>query len=311
MSAFIVAAQMDAPELLNPRSDSTLALLEEAQERGATVYYYTPQDLSMRDGAVFSRAQRLTLDMKREPYWQRGEAELFPLERADVVLMRQDPPFDMAYITATHMLERLPPKVKVLNNPRAVRELPEKLFPLRFPQFTPPTLISASVEDIRAFHREQSEIVLKPLYGYAGRSVFVIRRDGANLEALLEALLSQSREPVVAQRFLPEVSAQEKRIVLIDGEIAGAFVRVPPEGEIRSNMRIGGMPQKTELTPRQRDICAAVGPVLKAHGLTLAGLDVIGDWLTEINITSPTGLRALEALYGTKPAAMFWDALAA
>ncbi len=304
----IIAIQADPVAGLNRLSDSTLMLAEEAQARGFSLHWYAPQQLSLRQGVPVAQAQPFFLT-QGDAWYRLETASALPLQEVDVVLMRQDPPFDMAYLTATYMLERLPGSTQVVNHPTEVRNNPEKLFPLTFSEFTPPTLISADVTDIRAFHREHEEIVLKPLYSFGGRAVFHIRKDGSNLEALLEMMFTSTPEPLIAQRFLPEVTTGERRIVLINGEVAGVFGRLPAKGEIRSNLRIGGTPVACELTPRQRAICEAVGPVLKKKGLLLAGLDTIGDWLTEINVTSPTGLRAIASLYGTNPAALFWDAL--
>jgi glutathione synthase len=227
---------------------------------------------------------------------------------ANVILVRQDPPYDMTYLTTTWLLSMLK-KPKVYNSPKALRERPEKLFPLHFPEFCPPTLISANVQDLLAFQREVGAVVLKPLYGHGGHGVFKIPASGENLDALLEMLFRQTQEPVVLQQFLPFVTQEEKRILLINGEFAGAFGRIPAEQEIRSNIRIGGVPVPTTLSPRQYEICEALKPFCKKEGLMLVGLDVIGDWMTEINITSPTGLRAVENLYNETPAALFWDAV--
>ncbi|MBV8938554.1 MAG: glutathione synthase [Alphaproteobacteria bacterium] len=304
----LTAIQMDPIASINPRNDSTLILMLEAQARGHALYYYTPKDLHMRDGAPAAHACPITVRPDATDYYTLGEARTLPLSEVDCVLMRQDPPFDLAYITATHILERASPRTRVFNDPGAVRNHPEKLFPLAFPKFLPPTLISADPDAIRAFHAEQGEVVLKPLYGHGGRAVFRIARDRANLEALLELMFTHAKEPVVAQRFLPEVNTQERRIILIDGNICGAFGRTPASGDIRSNMRVGGTPVPAELTPRQRKIAQEVGAACREKGLLLAGLDVIGDWLTEINLTSPTGLRQLKTLYGLAPEKDFWDA---
>lgn len=301
-----VAVQMDDIASINPKSDTTLALMHEAQARGYELWYYVPKNLRLQDGAPYASAQRISVKLE-QGYFHIDPPEDIALAEMNVVLMRQDPPFDLPYITATHLLELVHPKTRVVNDPFAVRNLPEKLFALHFPEFTPPTLISANADDIRAFHREQGEIVIKPLYGFGGHGVFHIGANGDNLEALIEMYFAQSREPLMIQRFLPEVGEGERRIIMIGGEYAGIFGRIPKSGDIRSNLRIGGTPVKAELTPRQRDIVEALGPVLCNNGIVLAGVDVIGDWLTEINITSPTGLRAMAALYGTNPQAQFWD----
>lgn len=305
--ALAVAIQMDPLATLRPQTDTSLLLAEEAMRRGHTVHYYTPSQLRLESGLLRADARELVFDGQ----WREGAAEALALDDADVVLMRQDPPFDMAYITATYLLESLKGKALVVNDPAAVRNHPEKLFPLQFPQFVPPTLITRDMDAIRAFHREQKEIVLKPLYAFGGQGVFHIGRDARNLEALLEQWLATSREPLLAQLFLPEVSRNERRIVLIDGKVAGAFARTPAEGEIRSNMRVGGEAVAAELTARQRVIAEEVGEACRVRGLLLVGLDVIGDYLTEINVTSPTGLRALKKLYGTTPECDFWDAVEA
>jgi glutathione synthase len=255
-------------------------------------------------------ARAITFYDSLTDFYTEGAIESVALEEAaDVILVRQDPPFDMAYLTTTWLLEMLK-KPKVFNHPRALRERPEKLFPLHFPEFCPPTLISANPAEIMAYQEEIGEAVLKPLYGHGGHGIFRIPADGSNLAALLEMMLQHSAEPVILQKFLPEVTAEEKRILLVNGEFSGAFGRIPASGEIRSNMRVGGQIIKTELTPRQHEICDALAPFCRAEGLMLVGLDVIGDTLTEINITSPTGIRAVEHLYQSKTASHFWDAVA-
>mgnify|MGYP002785388358 CR=1 FL=1 len=299
-----VALQMDALASINPRSDTTLALGLEAQRRGYALWQYTPDRLSWREGRLFAHASRVTLHDSHEHYFDVVKEEPILLTDMDVVLMRQDPPFDMAYITATYMLESVHPKPFVANHPASVRNLAEKWFPTLFARYMPPTLISADRQAIADFHRAHGQIVVKPLYGFGGHDIVHIKSAAA-----LDTLRLEGSIPIVAQKFLPEVSTQDKRIVLIDGEVAGLFGRIPAEGEIRANMRVGGTPVKAELTRRQQEICDAVAPVLREKGLLLAGLDVIGDWLTEINITSPTGLRAVNQLYGTRPQAQFWDAL--
>lgn len=304
-----VAVQMDPLASINPRTDSTLLLMLEAQARGHTLLYYTPNQLSLDRGRVMARVQPVTLRDDPADWFTLGETRGMDLAEANVVLMRQDPPFDMAYITATHMLERLPATTLVANDPAAVRNNPEKLFPLEFPQFTPPTLISADPGAIRDFHREHREIVIKPLYGHGGRAVFRMGADDANLEPLLETLFTHTREPVIAQRFLPEVTAGDRRIILIDGMVGGAMGRVPAPGQIRANFRVGGSPALIALNPRERDIAQTVGAALKAKNLLLAGIDIIGDYLIEINITCPTGMRQMNALYGLALHRDFWNAV--
>ena len=284
-------------------------LIEEAQARGHAVYFYEAPALSWLLGDVRAPLMPIRIDMAAKPVWTLGEAKETSLFEMDVVLMRQDPPFDMAYITATHLLEQLAPKVKVWNNPASVRNAPEKLSILRFSEFMPPTLISRDAQAIAAFADAHEAIVAKPLYGYGGRSVFKLNRGDSNRETLLEHWSETSREPLMWQEFRPEVKDADKRVLFINGEVEAVFGRTPQDGSIRANMRVGGTPVATELSPRQQEICAALSPFLKAQGLMLAGIDVIGDYLTEINVTSPTGLRAAERLYGVNLAKVFWDSV--
>lgn len=301
--------QIDPPSGFNPATDSTLALALEAQVRGGKVFYYTPRDLSCENGVVTAWARPTQFFDHETEFFTEGEPERVVLEAAaDIILVRQDPPYDMAYLTATWLLGMLK-KPRVINAPRALREWPEKILPLSFPQFCPPTLISACLEDLRVFQREQGAVVLKPLYGHGGNGVFLIGEDGRNLEALLEMFFARSPEPVILQKFLPEVAREEKRILLVNGEVAGAFGRIPASGEIRSNLRVGGQPVTTTLSKREREICEAIGPLCKDEGILLAGVDVIGDWLTEMNITSPTGIRTVKRLGGPDVAKIFWDAV--
>lgn len=306
-----IAVQLDHPARLNPAGDSSFMLIEEAQARGHHVYFYEAPALSWVNGDLRAPLAPIHIDMKTQSVWTLGEAKETSLFDMDVVLMRQDPPFDMAYITATHLLERLAPKVKVWNNPAAVRNAPEKLSILGLAQFMPPTLISRDLSAITAFASQHEAIVAKPLYGYGGRSVFKLKRGDSNLETLLEHWCETSREPLMWQEFRPEVSDADKRVLFINGTVEAVFGRVPQTGSIRANMRVGGAPVASELTPRQQEICAAISPFLKTHGLMLAGIDLIGDYLTEINVTSPTGLRAAERLYGVNLATTFWDAVEA
>jgi glutathione synthase len=304
-----VFLQCDHPSRFNPHSDSTIPLALEAQARGYEVYYYTPSQLSAVNGCVMAQARPITFYPRLTDWYEEGAAQFVSLEEAaDVILVRQDPPFDMAYLTTTWLLGMLK-KPRVFNSPRALRERPEKLFPLHFPAFCPPTLISANVEELLAYQQEIGEAVLKPLYGHGGHGIFRIPADRSNLAALLEMLFQHSGEPVILQQFLPAVATEEKRILLVNGEIMGAFGRIPAKGEIRSNMRVGGEVIATTLTPYQQEICEAIRPFCQQEGLMLVGLDVIGDTLTEINITSPTGLRALEMLYQTNTASHFWEAV--
>jgi len=300
----LIAVQMDALSALDAATDSTLVLMREAARRGYALYQYTPDRLSLHNGKPVAWARPVAMSEAVTP----GEAEALPLEQASAVLMRQNPPFDMGYVSATYLLERLRGKTPVVNDAAEVRNNPEKLFPLQFPEFIPPTLISAHADDIRAFHREHKEIVLKPLYGYGGEGVFKIGQDGANLSALLELMLTRTT-PLVAQMFLPDVTSAERRIVLIDGKFSGIYARIPASGQIRANVHSGGTAQPAEITPRQREICAALGPVLKQKGLLFAGIDVVGDKLIEINITSPTGLTYVKQFCNATPERAFWDAV--
>ncbi len=302
-----LALQMDPLPSIRPRSDTSLLLGVEAQARGYRVFQYVPSALSAHGGEVTARAVPVRLMLDDSHWFEAGEPVSLPLSECDVVLMRQDPPFNMDYITATYLLERADPRTRVFNHPTAVRNHPEKLFPLEFPDYIPPTLISTSAEDITAFHRERRDIVLKPLYGYGGAGIIRVRAEGENLGAVLELMLAGG-EPLIAQPFLPEVRDGERRMIVIDGEIKAIMGRIPAAGEIRANLALGGTAVVVEMTPRQKLIGEAVGAVLKQRGLLLAGLDFIGDCLIEINITSPTGLQALNALYGLRLEVDFWDA---
>lgn len=306
-----IAIQMDAIESIRVQTDSTYLLGLEAQKRRYSLFYYQPKDLSFREGTVRARGNFLHLKEDPKDYFGLGDSAHIDLKEMDVVLMRNDPPFDMAYITATHLLEHLAPDTLVVNDPFHVRNAPEKLFMHQFPEFVPPTLISSDREEIMAFRKEHGDIVIKPLYGYAGISVFHLKPEDSNLDALLETLRALSKEPVIAQKYIPGVKEMDKRIILIDGEIGGAVGRVPASGEIRANFRVGGTAAKTELTAREREICAALGPELKKRGLVFVGLDVIDGWLTEINVTSPTAIPAINRLNGVKLEAQIWDAIEA
>jgi glutathione synthase len=307
--ALTVAAQMDPIEKVEIGGDSTFALMLEAQKRGHGLLYYGPRDLTFRENKVTARVRPLNVRAVKGDHFALGEAFVYDLSAADVVLMRQDPPFDMAYITATHILERIHPKTLVVNDPAQVRNAPEKLFVTEFADFIPPTLITGDDREIREFRAEHKDIILKPLYGNGGAGVFRVRPDDDNLGALLEMFTAFYREPVIVQRYLPQVRQGDKRIILVDGEFAGAINRVPAAGEARSNMHVGGRPEKTELTARERDICAAIGPELKRRGLIFTGIDVIGDYMTEINVTSPTGIREVGRFGGADIAALIWDAI--
>ena len=309
MTSLRVAIQMDPIAGINPKGDSTLVIGMEAQRRGHELYYYTPDNLTYRDGAITARGHRIKLLPDLKHYHELGEEMVLDLSEMGVVLLRQDPPFHMSYLTTTYILEMLPRTTLVVNDPASVRNHPEKLFPMLMRQYMPETLVSADVNEIERFYRDHKDIVIKPLYGYGGRAVLRLKEDDDNFQALLEMQFSASKEPVMVQRFLPEVKTGDRRIVFIDGNVAGVFGRIPPAGEIRANMRVGGSPAKAELTSKQEEICEALGPMLRDKGLLFAGVDVIGDYLTEVNITSPTGLKTIHALYDTKPEAALWDAI--
>jgi len=304
-----VAIQMDPIERINIDADSTFALALEAQGRGHALLYYGPRELTFREGKVMAQARTLQVRAIKGDHFVLGAPAVFDLAGADVVLMRQDPPFDLAYITATHILERLQPGTLVVNDPAHVRNAPEKLFVTLFQDLMPPTLITADLAEIRSFRAAHKEIILKPLYGNGGAGVFRVKPDDENLGALLEMFTSFYREPIVVQRYLPEVRQGDKRIILVDGEVAGAINRVPAVGEARSNLHVGGKAEPATLTAREKQICAAIGPELKKRGLIFAGIDVIGDYLTEINVTSPTGIQEVKRFGGPDGAGLIWDAI--
>jgi glutathione synthase len=308
-----VAVQMDPIENVNIEGDSTFAIMLGAQARGHRLYHYAAEDLSYADGRLWTGAHPVTVQRVAGDHFRLGDFEVLDLGRdVDVVLMRQNPPFDLGYITATHLLERIQSETLVVNDPAAVRNAPEKVWVLDFAEYMPPTLVTRSLGLARKFLAEQGEVVVKPLHGFAGGAVFRVGRDGANLASLIELFNTAYKEPHVLQTFLPEIAEGDKRIVLIDGEVTGAVNRVPGAGEIRSNLAVGGKPAKTDLTDREREICAAIGPELKKRGLLFVGLDVIGGkWLTEINVTSPTGIVAIDRFNGTDTPAMIWDAIEA
>ncbi len=307
-----VAVQMDPLESIAIAGDSTFALMLSGQARGHRLFHYLADDLAYEDGKVRARAHSVEVRREQGNHFTAGDPVTLDLATdVDVVLMRQDPPFDIGYITATYLLERIADETLVVNDPRSVRDAPEKLFVLDFARFMPPTLITRSLPELKAFHAKHGEIVLKPLHGNAGAAVFRIGRDGTNLAALAELFGAVWREPYIAQAFLPAVAEGDKRIVLVDGEVAGAINRKPGAGEIRSNLAAGGKAHATELTTREREICAALGPELKARGLLFVGIDVIGGMLTEINVTSPTGILAIDAFNGSDTPAMIWDAIEA
>src|SRR5436305_3682703 len=308
-----VAVQMDPHEQINIAGDSTFALMLKAQQLGHTMFHYAPEDLSYAGGRLWTMGYPVTVQRVTGDHYKFGEPQILDLGRdVDVVLMRQDPPFDLGYITATHLLERIQGETLVVNDPASVRNAPEKLWVLDFAEFMPPTAITRSLALTRKFLAEHGEIVIKPLHGFAGGSVFRIGADGRNLASLIELFNKAYREPHVVQKFLPEIADGDKRIILVDGEFAGAINRLPGEGEIRSNLAVGGKAAKTELTAREEEICAALGPELKKRGLLFVGIDVIGgEWLTEINVTSPTGIVAIDRFNGTDTAARIWDAIEA
>jgi glutathione synthase len=305
-----VAIQMDPIDTINIDADSTFALALEAQRRGHALYHYLPQALTLRDGQLLARGRALEVFRQHGNHHRFGAFEELDLAALDIVLMRQDPPFDMAYITATHLLELLPENGPlVINDPAAVRNAPEKLFVLRFRELMPPTLLTLDPAEVRAFWREHGDIVLKPLFGNGGAGVFHLRPGDDNLNSLLEMYSAAYREPVMVQRYLPEVRQGDKRVILVDGEPVGAVLRVPPEGEARANLHVGGRAQKTVLTDREREICTTIGPSLREQGLVFVGIDVIGDYITEINVTSPTGIQEIARLDGVDLAVNIWDAI--
>ncbi len=304
-----VAIQMDPIETIDIDADSTYALALEAQARGHALFHYLPRHLFFRDGRVYARARPLEVKRERGNHARLGAAETIDLATMDVVLMRQDPPFDMSYITATHLLEHVHPQTLVVNDPVHVRNAPEKLFVTHFEGLLPPTLITADRAEVAAFRVEHKDIIVKPLFGNGGAGVFHITPGDENLNALLELFTQLYREPVIVQKYLPEVRQGDKRIILVDGAPAGALNRVPPAGEARSNLHVGGKAVKATLTAREREICEAIGPTLKARGLIFVGIDVIGDYLTEINVTSPTGIQEIDRFDGVKLEAQIWDAI--
>jgi glutathione synthase len=307
-----VAVQMDPIERINIAGDSTFALLLEAQARGHAILYYTPDRLSMRGSQVIAHAQPLTVRDVAGDHFTLGESARVDLgAEVDVVLLRQDPPFDLAYVTTTHMLERIHPRTLVVNDPRSVRDAPEKLFVMEFPDLMPSTLITRDRAEIEAFRAEHGDVVMKPLYGNGGAAVFKVAQKDPNFGSLFDLFSTTFREPWVVQRFLPKVSEGDKRIILVDGLAMGAVNRVPAENDIRSNMVRGGAARETDLTPREREICHRIGPQLKARGLVFVGIDVIDGHLTEINVTSPTGVRAIKRLGGPDLAVAIWDAIEA
>jgi glutathione synthase len=306
-----VAVQMDPIAGINIAGDSTFALMLSAQARGHRLFHYGAEDLNWSGDRLWAKAHPVTVQRVAGDHFRLGDPVSLDLgDQADVVLMRQDPPFDLGYITATHLLERIADRTLVVNDPASVRNAPEKVFVLDYAHFMPPTLITRSLDEARAFLAEHGAIVVKPLHGNGGKAIFKVEADAANLSALIEVFNQTWREPHMVQAFLPAVAKGDKRIVLVDGEVVGAINRLPGEGEIRSNLAVGGSAEKTGLTEREREICAAMGPELKRRGLIFVGIDVIGgEWLTEINVTSPTGIVAIERFDGTDVAGLIWDAI--
>jgi glutathione synthase len=305
----IVAVQMDPIERINVASDSTFALMLEAKARGHSLLVYTPDKLSMRDGKVTARVRPVEVRDVVGDHFTAGEERVVDLRDTQIVLMRQDPPFDLAYITATHLLERVHPETFVVNNPSSVRNAPEKIFVTEFPDLMPPTLISRDRAAIEGFHKEHGEIVMKPLHGHGGASVFKVGVQDPNFGSLYDLFAATFKEAWVVQRFLPQVTKGDKRIILIDGVAKGAVNRVPQPNDIRSNMVRGGAAEAAQLSPREREICERIGPALKERGLLFVGIDVIDGYLTEINVTCPTGIRAIRKTGGPDLAAPIWDAI--
>jgi glutathione synthase len=304
-----VAIQMDPIESINIDADSTFVLALEAQARGHALFHYLPSDLAFRDGRLYARTRSLEVRREKGNHFTFGTAESIDLSTMDVVLMRQDPPFDMAYITSTHLLEHIHPRTLVVNDPIQVRNAPEKLFVTHFEGLLPPTLITSSREEIDNFRHEHKDIIVKPLYGNGGADVFHITPGDENLGALIEMFTQKYREPIIIQRYLPEVRQGDKRIILVDGVAAGGVSRIPVAGDARANFHAGGTAGKTTLTNREREICEAIGPALVERGLVFVGIDVIGDYLTEINVTSPTGIQEINALDGIQIERLLWDAI--
>ncbi|MAI49261.1 MAG: glutathione synthase [Rhodospirillaceae bacterium] len=304
-----VAIQMDHVSSINIDADSTFMLAMEAQDRGHGLFHYEPNDLVFRDGRLYAMAQPMQVRREKGDHFSLGARELLDLAAVDVVLMRQDPPFDMAYITATHLLEHVHPDTLVVNDPKEVRNAPEKLFVTHFDGLLPDTLITCNREAIDAFRAEHGDIIVKPLFGNGGADVFHITPQDENFGALIEMFISKYREPIIIQRYLPEVRQGDKRIILVDGEPAGAVARIPMKGDARANFHAGGGAQKTRLTSRERDICSQIAPALVERGLTFVGIDVIGDYLTEINVTSPTGILEINRLDSVHVEKMLWDAI--
>jgi glutathione synthase len=305
-----VAVQMDPIQSINVKGDSTFAMMLEAQQRGHTLFYYQTRTLALASGILSATGHAIRVRDEMPNYFTLGEEERVSLSEFDVVLMRQDPPFDMGYITATHMLDHIHPTTLVVNDPTEVRNAPEKLFVLKYKEFMPPTLVTRDASELAAFRMEHEDIIIKPLYGNGGAGVFRIRGTDQNFSSLLEMFgLTFPHQPYMAQKYLPDVRKGDKRIILVDGKFAGAINRVPAAHESRSNMHVGGRPEPTTITKREREICEAMGPELKKRGFIFVGIDVIGDYVTEINVTSPTGIREVKRFGGADIAALLWDAI--
>jgi len=304
-----VAIQMDPIESIDIDADSSFMLALEAQARGHALFHYLPSELSFLNGRLLARARPLEVRREKGNHFTFGETQIIDLKTVDIVLMRQDPPFDMAYITATHLLEHIHPDTLVVNDPAHVRNAPEKLFVTHFDGLMPPTLITSDRQQILDFREEHKDIIIKPLYGNGGAEVFHLKPGDENLGSLLEMFTDKYREPIIVQRYLPEIREGDKRIILVDGKPVGGVLRVPEEGEARANFHAGGGARKTALTEREKDICAAIGPALSERGLLFVGLDVIGDYLTEINVTSPTGIQEINRLDGVEIEKTLWDAI--
>lgn len=306
-----IAFQMDPIQSVDINGDSSFRLAEEAQARGHELFFYTPDKLAYEEGRVTARGHSFTVKRVQGDHAELGPETVVDLADFDVVWLRQDPPFDMSYITTTHILDRIHPETLVVNDPFWVRNYPEKLLVLDFPDLTPPTTIARDLDTLKAFKEKHGDIILKPLYGNGGAGVFRLGPDDRNMTSLHELFAGINREPLIVQKFLPVVSKGDKRVILVDGEPVGAINRVPAKGETRSNMHVGGRPEKCELTDRDREICERIGPLLKEKGQVFVGIDVIGDWLTEINVTSPTGIQELERFDGVNIAAKIWEAIEA
>ncbi len=307
--ALKVAFQMDPIERIDIKGDSTFALLLEAQARGHELFYYTPPNLALHNGELMAHGHTLKVEDAEGDHYTLTDPRTVDLGDLDVVQLRQDPPFDMSYITTTHLLERVHPETLVVNDPCHVRNAPEKVFVLDFLDLMPPTMVTRSLDDVKAFRAQYNDIIIKPLYGNGGEAVFMLKKDDTNLASLVELFQLKMREPFMVQQYLPQVREGDKRIILVDGKLAGAINRVPAQDETRSNMHIGGTPKPVDLTARDHEICERLGPELKERGLIFVGIDVIGDYLTEINVTSPTGIREVKRFGGEDIAALIWDVI--